>query len=48
MEVPQVKDITFTTSREVLRDAILSQYKKKQATLTFDNIIKGILENAER
>ncbi len=48
MEVPQVKDITFTTSREVLRDTILSQYKKKQATLMLDDIIKGILENVKR
>lgn len=48
MEVPQIKDITFTTSRHVLRDAILSQYKRKQETLTLDNIIKGILENVKR
>jgi len=48
MEVPQVKDVTFTTSREVLKDAMLSQYKKKQETITLDNIIEGILENAKR
>lgn len=46
-EFPYIKNVSFTATKDALKDYILKQYSKKQSLLTITDIIRSILHGSK-